>query len=126
AEFMQTAFAEEQIGTLGTIPAGTIATELGLNWQSASYQVHFIDLAKQILARHENAPIAQTVLDKLVELAANFDSAEPEPLGSQSSSTYVLRIGERRVIYSANRQEHYTTVHLIGHDRELRKRQPLT
>lgn len=123
AEFLQIALAEEQAGTLETFPAETVATELGLNWQSVSYHVRFGGLAKQIIARRENAPIAQTILDRLVELAANFDSAEPEPLGDQSLHAYVLRIGERRMIYSANRQERWIVVYLIGRHRELRKRQ---
>ena len=123
AEFLQITLAQEEAGTLETAPAQNIAAELRLKWQSAAHHVRFISLAKQILARPENAPIAQTVLDKLAELAANFDSTEPEPLAGQWSNTYVLRIGERRVIYNANRHERWITVYLIGHDRELRKRQ---
>ena len=122
AEFLQITFAEEQVGALGTIPAETIATELGLNWQSASYRVRFVGLAKQVLARRENAPIAKTVLDGLSELAANFDNTRPEPLMGQRLNTYVLRLGELRVIYTANLQERWITVYLIGRDRELRRR----
>ncbi len=122
AEFLQITFAEEETNALGTVPAQTIAAELGLNWQSVGYHVRFVGLAKQILARRENAPIVQTVLDGLSELAANFDNTQPEPLMGQWSNTYVLRLGELRVIYTANLQERWITVYLIGRDRELRRR----
>ncbi len=122
AEFLQITLAEEKANPLGTVPTQTIAAELGLNWQSVGYQVHFIDLAKHILARRENAPIAQTVLDGLSELAANFDNTQPEPLIGQWLNTYVLRLGELRVIYTANLQERWITVYLIGRHRELRRR----
>jgi mRNA-degrading endonuclease RelE of RelBE toxin-antitoxin system len=124
AELLRISIAEEMAGTLETFPAETVATVLGLNWQPVSYHVRFGDLAKQILARHENTPIAQTVLDKVAELAANFDHAKSEPLAGLWSNTYVLRIGERCVVYSVKPQERLITVYVIGHDRELRKRQP--
>lgn len=111
-----------QADILETTPAENVAAELGLGWQSTRYQVCFIDLARQILARRESASIAQTVLDKLGELAARFDSAEPEPLVGQWPNTYALRIGEQRAIFAVNRQERLITVYLIGRDRELRRR----
>ena len=126
AEFLQIILAEKLVGTLKTIPVETIATELGLNWQSTGGQVQFVSLAREILARRENAPIAQNVVDELAKLAASFDDSEPEPLAGQWSNTYTLRTGERHVIYIANRQEHQLTVYLIGQDRELRKHQPVT
>lgn len=125
ADFLAIALAEAETGTLETTPADQVAVGLGLDWRPVAYAVRFIGLAQQILARHENAPIAQSILDKLQELAANFDSAQAEPLAGLWPDVYKLRVGERRVIYAADRKGRRLTIYLIGHWRELHKR-PLT
>jgi len=100
----------------------SVAAELGLNWQPSAYEVRFISLAQQILARWENTRIAPTILDKLQELAVNFDAVAPERVPGQWSDLCKLRVGERRAIYTANRENKVITVYLIGHWRELHKR----
>ncbi|HLB47725.1 MAG TPA: type II toxin-antitoxin system RelE/ParE family toxin [Anaerolineales bacterium] len=123
ADFARLVRAEEARGKSATITAEQVADGLGLKWQSATYQTRFISLAHQILARWENAPIAPSILSKLQELAANFDAIEPEPIAGQWSDLYKLRLREHRVIYNVNRENKMITVYLIGHWRELHKRQ---
>ena len=121
ADFLKIVFAEADAGVLETVPAEKVAAELGLNWQSVAYEVCLISLAHQILARRENAPIAQSILDALNELAVNFDDVQAELLAGPWPDVYKLRVGERRVIYAADRKGRRLTIYLIGHWRELHK-----
>lgn len=123
AEFLRITLAEIEAGTSEMVSVESVAAGLGLNWQPSACEVRFISLARQILARWENAPIAPSILDKLQELAANFDAIEAEPVVGQWSDLYKLKVGERHVIYTANSENKMITVYLIGHWRELYKRQ---
>jgi mRNA-degrading endonuclease RelE of RelBE toxin-antitoxin system len=118
AEFLRIMLAEIEAGTSEVVSVESIAAGHGMNWQPTDCEVRFISLAQQILARRENTPIAQSILDALNELAVNFDHVQAEPLAGPWPDVYRLRVGERRVIYAADRKGRRLTIYLIGHWRE--------
>ena len=64
---------------------------------------------------------AKRILDRLSWLSENFDDITPSPLKGTFSGTYKLRVGDWRVIYSFDVDEHIITIHLIGHQRDIYK-----
>ncbi len=82
------------------------------------YQVEFLPQALKDLERLDQA-VARRVLRKLRWLAENFDSAKLESLSGTLAGLLKLRVGDYRVIYQANRQRKWLTIHLVGHRREI-------
>ena len=68
--------------------------------------------------------LASNVRDRIVArvrwLASHFDDITPEPLqGKQWRGVLKLRVGDYRILYTANRRLHLLTIHLVGHRREI-------
>lgn len=64
---------------------------------------------------------AKRILDKLSWLSENLDDLTPLALKGTLSGTYKLRVGDWRVIYSFDVDEHIITVYLVGHRRDIYK-----
>jgi len=85
------------------------------------YRIEFTQQAADDLQKL-NKDVAQRVVSKLKWLSQNFDDLTPDVLTGELKGLYKLRIGSFRVIYSANRDAHLLTVHLVGHRRDIYKR----
>lgn len=84
------------------------------------YQIVILPKALRSLQSLEKAT-AKRILDKLSWLSENFDNIVPLPLKGALSGTYKLRVGDWRVVYSFEVDEHIISVHLIGHRRDIYK-----
>ncbi len=78
------------------------------------YQVEFDSEAEKELAELDQS-LAQRILKKLKWLAESFDLIKPEPLHHQLRGKFKLRVGDYRVIYTADIKTKRLRVHLIGH-----------
>jgi len=63
--------------------------------------------------------IARRVLKKITWLSRNFEQVVPEPLSGELKGTYKLRVGEWRVVYTAEGKA--VIIQFIGHRREIYK-----
>lgn len=63
--------------------------------------------------------IARRVLKKITWLSKNFEQVVPEPLSGELKETYKLRVGEWRVVYTAEGKA--VIIQFIGHRREIYK-----
>jgi mRNA interferase RelE/StbE len=86
---------------------------------SSPYQVEFRPEAVRDLDRL--APdVRERVLDRVRWLAAHFDEITPEALrGRQWRGVLKLRVGDYRILYTADRRPRRLTIQLIGHRREI-------
>jgi mRNA interferase RelE/StbE len=64
--------------------------------------------------------VRERVLDRVRWLATHFDEITPEALrGRQWRGVLKLRVGDYRILYTADRRPPRLTIHLIGHRREI-------
>ena len=84
------------------------------------YQVEFLPTAINNLS-HLDSVVAQRILSKLRWLSQNFDALTPEMLTGELKGLLKLRVGNYRVIYSANDKFYLITVHFIGHRKGIYK-----
>ena len=56
-------------------------------------------------------------------LADNVESIKPGALSGNLAGLYKLRVGEYRVVYEIVHSERVIVIHLIGHRREIYRRQ---
>jgi len=82
------------------------------------YKVELLPPAISDLRRLDKL-VAQRIINKLRWLAENFESIRPEGLVGPLTGLNKLRVGDYRAIYEADRENRLTTVHLIGHRREI-------
>ncbi len=62
----------------------------------------------------------ERVLERIRWLAGNFEEIKPETLkGTQWRGVLKLRVGDYRVLYTANRRQRLVTIHIVGHRREI-------
>jgi len=59
------------------------------------------------------------ILKKIEWLKNNFDQISPLPLTGKLSGFYKLRIGDYRVIYEFDKENHILYINRIGHRREI-------
>lgn len=64
---------------------------------------------------------AQRVLKRLKWLSENFDGLKPEPLTGEFKGLMKLRVGNYRILYSADKEKGIITIHVIGHRRDIYK-----
>ena len=83
-----------------------------------SYTLQFSDRALARLKRLDK-PIAQRILSKLEWLATNAALVVHTPLTGDWSGFYRLRVGDYRVIYRLDRDNHLILVEVIGHRSEI-------
>ena len=83
------------------------------------YQVEFRPEAERDLSRLDKQ-VSQRVLKRIKWLAQHFEEIEVESLtGKQWRGVFKLRVGDYRVLYTADRLKRLITIHLIGHRREI-------
>jgi len=71
------------------------------------------------LAKIEKA-MAQRLLDKTKWLASNVDNLCHEPVSPDLSGLSKYAVGEWRIFYSIDQNEHLLDVHMIANQKELR------
>jgi mRNA interferase RelE/StbE len=83
------------------------------------YRVEFRPEAEKDLSRLDKE-ISQRILKRIKWLAQHFEEITVESLtGRQWKGLFKLRVGDYRVLYTANRLKKLITIHLIGHRREI-------
>jgi len=70
------------------------------------------------LAKIEKAS-AQRLLEKTKWLASNVENLRHEPISPDLPGLSKYAVGEWRIFYSIDREEHLVDVHLIVHQKEL-------
>ena len=86
---------------------------------SAPYEVEFRPEAISDLD-HLASDVRDRIFDRVRWLASHFDDITPEPLrGKQWRGVIKLRVGDYRILYTANRRLRLLTIHLVGHHREI-------
>ena len=63
--------------------------------------------------------VARRVLRKVTWFSKNFEQLVSEPLSSEFKGTYKLRVGDWRVVYTAEGKS--VTIQFVGHRREIYK-----
>ena len=64
--------------------------------------------------------MAQRLLDKTKWLASNVDNLRHEPVSPDLSCLSKYAVGEWRIFYSIDQNEHLLDVHMIANQKELR------
>ncbi len=82
--------------------------------------VNFTPAAEADLASLD-PPVRERVFAKLRWLADNFDAVRPEALTGEWQGVFKLRVGDYRILYTADRTKETITVHFIRHRREVYK-----
>jgi mRNA interferase RelE/StbE len=85
------------------------------------YAVRFGDSAREQIKRLDK-PVARRIQSRLNWLAENFEAIEPQALTADWQDFFKLRVGDYRVIYTANRSTQVLTVQSVGHRSEVYKR----
>jgi len=63
--------------------------------------------------------VAQRVLDKTKWLASNAENLRHEPISTDLPGLSKYAVGEWRIFYSIDRNEHLLDVHMIANQKEL-------
>ncbi len=63
--------------------------------------------------------VAQRLLDKTKWLASNVENLRHESISPDLPGVSKYAVGEWRIFYSIDREEHLVDVHLIAHQKEL-------
>ena len=72
------------------------------------------------LAKIEKA-MAQRLLDKTKWLASNVENLHHDPISPDLPGLSKYAVGEWRIFYSIDREEHLVDVHLIAHCTDLKR-----
>jgi mRNA interferase RelE/StbE len=64
-------------------------------------------------------PVRQRIVSKIDWLAENFEQIKPQPLSSNLSDFFKLRIGDYRVIYEFSSAEQTITIDRVGHRSQI-------
>lgn len=92
----------------------------------AQWALEFSDTAESDLAKLDR-PIRRRILEKLEWFSAHFDAVIPQTLGGTFSDLYKLRVGDWRILYTANVTTFTIVVRLIDRrDKIYKQRLPLT
>ena len=82
------------------------------------YHLDFTAQGKSSLASLDKK-VSQRVLDKLKWFIQHIDSIPPIPLYGTLLGLNKLRVGDWRVFYEINKNDHVVTVHKIGHRKDV-------
>ena len=66
-------------------------------------------------------PVAKRIVEKIEWLAEHFDEVQPETLTGSLAKLCKLRIGDWRVLYTAESEKRHITIHVIAHRRKVYK-----
>lgn len=84
-------------------------------WYRVAYRPEVVaDLAKVDKA------VAQRIFDKTKWLASNVENLRHEPVSADLPGLSKYAVGEWRIFYSIDRNEHLLDVHLIANQKDLR------
>ena len=86
------------------------------------YQIRILDTAARELARLDKV-VGRRIVNRIRWLAVHLNDIEPEALRGDLAGFYKLRVGDYRVIYEIMRSEQTIVIHLIGHRREIYRKQ---
>lgn len=86
------------------------------------YQIRIQDSAARELAQLDRQ-VARRVVKRIRWLAANAEAVKPDALSGDLAGLYKLRVGDYRVAYEILHSKQVIVVHLIGHRREIYRRQ---
>ena len=82
------------------------------------YAVVFSDRAQSDIRRLDRAT-AQRVIGKLRWLAENFEATKLTALTGPEQGRFRLRVGDYRVVYTADRKKREIEVYRVRHRREV-------
>ena len=83
-------------------------------WYRVAYRSEVVpDLAKV------EKTVAQRILDKTKWLASNVENLRHEPISPDLPGLSKYAVGEWRIFYSIDRNEHLLDVHMIANHKEL-------
>jgi len=85
-------------------------------WYRLAYRPAVLD----DLAKIEKA-MAQRLLDKTKWLASNVENLHHDPISPDLPGLSKYAVGEWRIFYSIDREEHLVDVHLIAHCTDLKR-----
>lgn len=86
----------------------------------ASWQTVFTSDAEQDFAKLDNKTRSK-IAEKIDWLTENFEQITPAALSNEWTGYFKLRVGDWRVIYEANFENHQIIVVLIGHRSKVYK-----
>lgn len=86
------------------------------------YEIRFIDAAADDLQRLDSV-VQRRLVRRLNWLKANLDAISLEPLTGGFSGLFKLRVGDYRAIYEVLREERVIMIHMVGHRRDIYRRQ---
>jgi len=85
-----------------------------MTWYRIAYRPEVVkDLARV------DKTMAQRLLDKTKWLASNVENLRHEPISPDLSGLSKYSVGEWRIFYSIDRNEHLLDVHLIANQNEI-------
>jgi mRNA interferase RelE/StbE len=85
----------------------------------AWYRIAYRPAVLDDLAKIEKA-MAQRLLEKTKWLGSNVENLRHEPISPDLPGLSKYAVGEWRIFYSIDREEHLVDVHLIAHQKEVR------
>jgi len=85
----------------------------------AWYRVAYRPTVLDDLAKIEKA-MAQRLLEKTKWLSSNAENLRHEPISPDLPGLSKYAVGEWRIFYSIDREEHLVDVHLIANQKDLR------
>lgn len=83
-----------------------------------SYKVQFTNVARADL-KHLTSKVRERILRKIRRLVDNFESSPHLALSGEFSSLFKLRVGDYRVLYSADKETKTVIVRRVGHRRDV-------
>ena len=86
------------------------------------YRVRILDAATRELERLDRL-VGRRIVERLNWLAANFETIRPEALTGDLAGFYKLRVGDYRVLYEILHNEQALVIHVIGHRRDVYRRE---
>ena len=89
----------------------------------AWYRIAYRPAVVGDLAKIEKA-MAQRLLDKTKWLSSNVENLRHEPISPDLPGVSKYAVGEWRIFYSIDQEEHLVDVHLIGRSTDLNQRSP--
>jgi len=82
------------------------------------YEIVLLPDAQRDLARLDR-PMQKRIRQRLKWVTQHFDEVRPEPLKSDLSAFYKIRVGDYRMLYQFDRARLVITVFKIRHRREV-------
>jgi len=86
------------------------------------YHIRILDAAVRDLARLDK-PVGRRIVKRINWLAANLEDIRLEALSGDLAGFYKFRVGDYRILYQILQDEHTLVIHMIGHRREIYKKQ---